>query len=71
MEKYNLTWHSYTDHLKQMLQSLMNDKDSQDVTLVCDDKVKIKAHKFVLRSCRIAYYWSEYDLFRAEKISNL
>ena len=51
MEKYNLTWHTYTDHLKQMLQSLMNDKDSQDVTLVCDDKVKIKAHRIVLKAC--------------------
>ena len=29
----------------------MNDKDSQDVTLVCDDKVKIKAHKIVLKAC--------------------
>ena len=50
-EKYNLTWHTYTDHLKLMLQNLMKDEDSHDVTLVCDDKVKIKAHKFVLRSC--------------------
>ena len=50
-EKYNLTWHTYSDHLKQMLQSLMNDKDSQDVTLVCDDRVKIKAHRIVLKAC--------------------
>ena len=50
-EKYNLTWHTYSDHLKQMLQSLMNDKDSHDVTLVCDDRVKIKAHKIVLKAC--------------------
>ena len=50
-DKYNLTWHTYSDHLKQMLQSLMNDKDSQDVTLICDDRVKIKAHKIVLKAC--------------------
>ena len=50
-EKYNLTWHTYSDHLKQMLHNLMTDKDSQDVTLVCDDKVKIKAHKIVLKAC--------------------
>ena len=51
MEKYNLTWHTYTDHLKAMSRNLMKDKDSQDVTLVCDDKVLIKAHKIVLKSC--------------------
>ena len=50
-EKCNLTWHNYSDHLKQMLHNLMNDNDSQDVTLVCDDKVKIKAHKIVLKAC--------------------
>ena len=50
-EKYNLAWHTYTDHLKLMLENLMKDEDSHDVILVCDDKVKIKAHKFVLRSC--------------------
>ena len=48
---YNLTWQTYSDHLKQMLQDLVNDEASQDVTLVCDDRVKIKAHKIVLKSC--------------------
>ena len=46
-----LKWESFSDHLKQMLQSLIDDKHGQDVTLVCDDKVKLKAHKFVLKSC--------------------
>ena len=50
-EKYNLTWHTYSDHLKQMLQSLKTDESSQDVTLVCDDKTKIKAHQIVLKAC--------------------
>ena len=33
----------------------MNDKDSQDVTLVCDDRVKIKAHKIVLKACSTVF----------------
>ena len=50
-KKYNITWDTYSEHLKQMLHNLMTDKNSQDVTLVCDDKVKIKAHKIVLKAC--------------------
>ena len=29
----------------------MNDNGSQDVTLVCGDKTKIKAHKIILKAC--------------------
>ena len=50
-EKYNLTWHTYDDHLKKMLQSWKTDESSQDVTLVCDDKTKVKAHQLVLKAC--------------------
>merc|ERR1712098_200386 len=34
-----------------MMQNLMQSNDSSDVTLVCDDKTKLKAHKFVLSAC--------------------
>ena len=50
-EKYNMTWYSYSEHLVEMMKELMNDKGSQDVTLVCEDKTKIKAHKIVLKAC--------------------
>ena len=33
-EKYNVTWHSYTDHLKSMMKELMMSEDFSDVTLV-------------------------------------
>ena len=46
-ETYNISWHTYSDHLKEMMQNLMF-IESADVTLVCDDKTKFKAHKFVL-----------------------
>ena len=46
-EKLNLTWHTYTDHLREMLNDMMSD-ELTDVTLVSEDKKKFKAHKVVL-----------------------
>ena len=51
LEKYTLTWHSYTNHIQGVLSTLFDTGDSSDVTLVCDDQVKFKAHKFMLKSC--------------------
>ena len=50
-EKYNLNWHTYTDHLREMLHEMMKSNELTDVTLVCDDKRKFKAHKIVLSAC--------------------
>ena len=50
-EQFNLKWHTYSDHLKGLMQNLMKSDSLTDVTLVCEDKIKIKAHKFVLKSC--------------------
>ena len=50
-EKYNLEWHSYTDHLRNMLHEMRKSNDLTDVTLVCDDKRQFKAHKIVLSAC--------------------
>ena len=50
-EKFTLTWHSYADHFQGVLSNLFDTGDSSDVTLVCDDQVKFKAHKFILKSC--------------------
>ena len=51
LEQFNLNWHTYSDHLKEMMENLMNTNNSADVTLVCNDKTKFKAHKFVLSAC--------------------
>ena len=48
LEQFNLYWNSYSDHLKEMMENLLNSKKLADVTLVCNDKTKFKAHKFVL-----------------------
>ena len=50
-EKYNLDWHTFPNHLREMLQEMMKSKELTDVTLVCDDKRQIKAHKIVLSAC--------------------
>ena len=49
-ESYSVEWFTFSDHLKQMLLVLEDDNPSKDVTLVCDGKIKLKAHKFVLTS---------------------
>ena len=51
MEQFNLNWHTYNDHLREMMQNLMQSNESTDVTLMCEDKTKFKAHKFVLNAC--------------------
>ena len=51
MEQFNLNWHTFNDHLKEMMKHLMQSNESTDVTLVCEDRTKFKAHKFVLNSC--------------------
>ena len=50
-EKYNLNWHAYSDHLREMLHEMMKSNELVDVTLVCDDKKQFKAHKIVLSAC--------------------
>merc|ERR1719419_919500 len=51
LEHLKLNWQTYSDHLKELMEALMNTKKSADVTLVCNDKTKLKAHKFVLSAC--------------------
>ena len=47
-EKYTLTWHTYSDQLRDILKELSSDDSFTDVTLVTDDKKQIKAHRNIL-----------------------
>ena len=47
-EKFNLMWHTYTDHLREMLHDMMTSDELTDVTLVSEDKKQYQAHKVVL-----------------------
>ena len=50
-EKYTLTWHSYSDHLREALKEMMTTNEFSDVTLVTDDKQQIRAHRNILSAC--------------------
>ena len=50
-EQYSITWHSYSDHLRNLMQEMLGSDDFKDVTLVSDDKQSIKAHRNILSRC--------------------
>ena len=50
-KKYTLTWHSYSDHLRDALREMKTSSEFADVTLVTDDKQQIKAHRNILSAC--------------------
>ena len=50
-ENFNVTWHNYTDHLRNMLDDMHFDDSFADVTLITDDKNQLKAHRNILSAC--------------------
>ena len=65
-EKYSLTWHTYSEHLKSMMKELMINEDFSDVTLVTEDKKQIKANVNILSACSPVFK----DIFKKEKNSS-
>ena len=47
-ETFNLSWQSYTNHLRSMLEEMKSESELTDVTLVSDDMKQIRAHKAIL-----------------------
>ena len=50
-EKCNLKWHSYPDHLRNIMCDMMTSEEFKDVTLVSDDKKILTAHRNILSAC--------------------
>ena len=50
-DKYTLHWHTYSDHLRNILREMTSDDSFADVTLVTDDKKQLKAHRNILSAC--------------------
>ena len=48
---YNLKWNHFNGNLDFNLKELLFGNKVTDVTLVSDDKIAFKAHKFVLGAC--------------------
>ena len=65
-EKYSLTWHTYSDQLKNMMKELMMNEDFSDVTLVTEDKKQIKANINILSICSPVFQ----DILKKEKNCN-
>merc|ERR1712029_111799 len=68
MEQFNLNWHTYSDHLKDMMQHLMQSNESTDVTLVCEDRTKFQAHTFVLNACSPTFQSIINDLHQKDPV---
>merc|ERR1719154_235603 len=65
-EKYSLTWHTYSDHLKFMMKELMMNEDFSDITLVTEDKEQIKANINILSACSQVFR----DILKKDKNSS-
>ena len=50
-DELSLTWKSYSDHIKDMLEHMRSKSTLTDVTLVCEDKTMFNAHKIILSAC--------------------
>ena len=46
-ERSSVTWHTYLDHLRDLMKEMMNDNFT-DVTIVSEDRKHIRAHKNIL-----------------------
>ena len=65
-EKYSLTWHTYSEHLKNMMKELMMNEDFSDITLITEDKKQIKANINILSACSPFFK----DILKKEKYSS-
>ena len=50
-EKFNLLWNDFGRNAERTIRSLAEDSVFTDVTLISEDRRRIKAHKVVLSSC--------------------
>ena len=67
-EKFSLKWNDYQSNWTQSLLELRNDKESADITLISEDKVKFLAHKIVLSSCSKTFKFILQGNFHANPI---
>ena len=50
-EKYSLMWKYFPDHVRSILQNMMESDDLTDVTIMCADQIQFKTHKVILSAC--------------------
>ena len=54
-EEYNVKWDTFSDHLQDMLKDIITANELTDVTLVCDDKEQLQAHRIVLSASSVVF----------------
>ena len=64
--KYDLSWDGFSEHLKKFMRDLYASETYSDVTLVCDDQMKMKANRLVLRACSPIFESMLSDLSQAQ-----
>ena len=50
-----ITWNTHSDHIRKVYNELYQNEVLTDVTLVCNDQTKIKAHKVILVACSAVF----------------
>jgi len=65
---HSVKWHTYPSHLRDVLQNMMKSNDLKDVTLVCDDKIILKAHKVVLSACSSIFKSTINELYQNDSV---
>merc|ERR1712098_45727 len=54
-EKFDLAWNDFESNAINTIRNLLTDTQFTDVTLISDDRRRIKAHKFILSSCSLFF----------------
>ena len=68
MEEDNckISWNTYPEHVTEMLHDMIRYKELSDVTLICDDRKELKAHKIVLSACSKVFN----SIFKEHSVDN-
>ena len=51
VETFDVKWHTFTDHVKNMLHKIRSTGLFTDVTFICDDQKELKAHMNIVGAC--------------------
>ena len=51
VETFDVKWHTFTDHVKNMLHKIRSTGLFTDVTFICDDQKELRAHMNIVGAC--------------------
>ena len=54
-EKFNLKWHTFSNHGQLLFKNLMETQEFSDVTLISDDQHLYRVHKVILSACSTVF----------------